>query len=114
MPRVIQVKAAKAVPRPWKCRRCGHEIQPGEPYKWFKSPYRPPVYYCQAHNPRPSELTTSDKLATLYGVQEGVEDDLQAFRDGKIGIEDLASSLESAADEAEGVADEYEIGRAHV
>ena len=108
MPRVIQVKAAKAVPIPRKCRRCGHEIQPGEPYKWFKARYRPPVYYCQAHNPRPSELTTSDKLATLYGAQEGVEDDLQAFSDGKITIEDLTSSLESAADEVGGVADEYE------
>ena len=108
MPRVIQVKAAKAVPIPRKCLRCGHEIQSGESYKWFKHRFQSPRYYCHAHNPRPSELTTSDKLATFYGASEGVEDDLRAFGEGTITIEDLASSLESAADEVEGAATEYE------
>lgn len=98
--RVHYVKSARKSKKARTCR-CGHVVQPGEGYKWAEPRFGPIKIWCHEHSPRRSELTTS-KLATLYDAQddfttEGVET-----------IEDLQASLESLAEVAREVAEEYQ------
>lgn len=105
--RVNVVKAAKPVPTPRLCRRCSHGIQAGESYKWLQPRYGAKVFYCHQHSPRPSEMTSSDKLARLYEAQEGLMDDADAFVHSGLEGEDLKASIEQAIETAREVGDEY-------
>ena len=63
----------------------------------------PKKFFCGEHRPRPSEMTGSDKLATLYAAQEHVEDMIN----GDAGRDDLVAALQEAAETARGVGEEY-------
>lgn len=104
MPRVTLVK--KAQKDQGACRRCGTEIKTGDPYRWFanrigRSSIR--KNFCEKCVPRPSDLTTSDKLSQLYTAQEGLEDAIAAAGS----VDDLACALREAAGEANEVAEAY-------
>jgi hypothetical protein len=101
MPRVYTVKKARASKRSRVCRVCGHEILPGESYRYFEPRYGPAVVYCADHHPRRSHMTTS-KLGAIYDAQ----DDFSAAEYET--VEDLQSALADIATVAEEVANEYE------
>ena len=94
-----------------KCGKCSKEIKPGDPYKWVKpksGPYGGTKRVRCAECPtwRPSELTGSSALSTLYAAQEDASDALgQWDRESK---EDLESILEALA---EGVRDAGNVYR---
>lgn len=90
-----------------KCGRCGQPIEPGQRYLYWQFRYGGKRTRHEAcGRPRPSELTSSDKLSRLYAAQEGVED----FLAGEWAeLADLAEALEAAASEARDVAAEYEL-----
>lgn len=99
---------------PFRCRKCGNAIEPGQDrYEWsfrYGGTYRQHVS-CGA--PRASELTQSAGKQTLYAAQEAVEDALggadpetieefESWRDG------IASALRDASSDATDVAGDYE------
>lgn len=84
-----------------KCGKCGKEIKPGDPYKWVKPKSGPyggtKRVRCQAcPSWRPSELTSSGALSTLYAAQEAAGDDLAAW--DQESLDDLRSILEALAE----------------
>ena len=101
MPRVYTVNKARASKRTRTCRVCGHEIQPGESYRYFEPRYGPPVMYCHEHHPSRSHMTSS-KLGPLYDMQD--EFDPSNYDT----LEDLQTALADIASCAEEVASEYE------
>lgn len=80
MARTTYVKAAQKPQGP--CEKCQKEIAKGDPYKWVKPrAYRGATGWkrkrcmdCPAW--KASELTSSDKLATIYAGQEAAADAL--------------------------------------
>lgn len=112
MARISYVKHARASAKPRSCMRCGHEVQVGEAYKHVSlktGPYSSMTrVWCNAHQPRQSELTANDRKSRLYAAQETLEDALQQFRAGSMSLDDLKQEFEMQADEIEAVADEYE------
>ncbi|KKL96940.1 hypothetical protein LCGC14_1839490 [marine sediment metagenome] len=103
--RVYFIKKARQGMKLRKCVRCSEEIKIGEPYRFITPRFGGKRCFCQKHPPRQSDLT-GGKLGELYGIQEGLEDDLVSFqRDGEV---DMEASLSEAADEADRIADEYE------
>lgn len=114
MPRVIYVKKAQKAKGKRVCARCHQPIKIGDDYYWFANRIGQGSVrknFCSNHLPRPSDTTTSDKMSTLYSIQErmqdqlntgAADDELEAFKSN------LASDLNSAAEEARDVAQEYE------
>ena len=93
---------------PGECQKCGVVIKVGEPYKSIKARYGPKNIRCdKCPDWRPSERTGSDKLSNLYGAREEVEDALAAWDSGGGDASDLRETLESAAETAETVGEEY-------
>jgi chromosome segregation ATPase len=89
----------------YKCGKCGAEISKGDEYYRIKKAFQRVRFRCKDHRPRPSELATSGKKATLLGIQETFQDlQINSAED----VQGAAQELESQADEAEGVADEYD------
>lgn len=89
------------------CYKCGTEIKRGDSYKWFANrigTYSQKKKFCSNCIIRPSDQTTSDKLAQLYSAQELVEDALGVT----FARDDIVSALEEAAAMARDVSDEYE------
>lgn len=88
------------------CRICGHVIVEGESYYHWANrigTYSSKGQTCGQHRPRPSHLTTSDKLATLYAAVESAEDSLD-----EIGSEeDVQGILETLAEAAREVGEMY-------
>lgn len=111
MPKMIYVKSARAAKMPRHCYRCGYEIQPGDSYQHttFKTgPYSSmDRNWCRNHPPRSSETTVNDRLSRLYSAQESVEDAMVRTKT-LADLEDLATALDDAAEEAELVRDEYQ------
>lgn len=89
-----------------KCGKCGAIIAKGEDYIGYWGYYRAPLIRCNKHEcfPRASEMTSSDKLSTLYSASESIQDVLRSFSS----LEDIAQALEDAARDAETTAEEYE------
>lgn len=99
------------VRKPRTCDKCGKPIDKGAmAYNW-KGRYQPMHYRHQAcGRPQPSELTSSDKLSTLYSLREGLESTLgginvDEFTQGD--IESMKDSLNEAAEQAREVGEEY-------
>jgi hypothetical protein len=103
--------AAKARKDAGQCSRCRTPIKAGEPYKWFanrigRSSHR--KNFCKNCNPRPSEMTTSDKLSNLYAAQESIEDALQrGEQDFETFRDNVRAALEEAAQTARDTGQEY-------
>ncbi len=97
---------SKGVRRDLVCGRCQKPIAAGDEYLWFQHAFRAKVIRCPQHYPSQSELTTSDKLARLYSIQEGFDTLLKEFHKAT-NADDVVSALESAEEEAREVAGEY-------
>lgn len=112
MARITFVKSARPSTKDRRCVRCGKLIEPGQSYKhasYKTGPYSSVTKnWCHLHHPRPSETTTNDRLSTLYGLQEGIEDDAARFLAGDLDYDMLATTLDQAADEADSVRDSYQ------
>jgi len=103
MARTFSAKKSKAG-KEIKCGRCSTVIQPGEQYFYFSVGFRGSKQYrCHLHHPLQSELCGS-KMSGAYAANEQLESAIGTAES----LEDLASILESTAEEIEGVRDEYQ------
>jgi len=94
--RVTYVKSAKGRKngQPRRCTSCGKAINPGDSYKWFANRVGRMSMrkdYCADCTIRPSAMTTSPHLQTIYAGQENAEDAL-----GKLGDEASLSDIAEA------------------
>lgn len=106
-----------------KCGKCSKEIKPGDPYKWVKpksGPYGGTKRVRCATCPtwRPSELTSSGALSTLYAAQEEAEDALNQWdREDRSELESILETLAEGVREAGNVyresAENMESGFGH-
>ena len=103
MPTCKTFKARKE----YKCGKCGATIHKGEEYYRIFQRFRKPIIRCKKCRPRPSELTTSDKLSRLYSASEDIEDKLKEAEPTKEFLQELLETLEFAISEAEEVGEEY-------
>lgn len=87
----------------YKCER-GHQIKKGEPYSKICHAFAPVRYRCKNCYPKPSELTTSDKLSRLYGVQEDLAD-WESKKEHN--LQNLSEILDTAINEVEEVGSDY-------
>jgi uncharacterized phage infection (PIP) family protein YhgE len=109
MARAFTAKKSKAG-KQIKCGRCGHVIEPGEQYFYFSVGFRGAKQIrCKEHPPKQSELCGS-KMSGVYAQNEGIESAIADLRAGKGSPSDLASTLETAADEIDSIRDEYQDG----
>ena len=93
---------------------CNTKIGVNDPYKWIKARYGPRRVFCGLHFPRPSEMTSSDKLSVIYGAREDIEDTLGVFMSADndsllTSFDDLVNALESGSGSVNESADEYEM-----
>lgn len=92
------------------CSTCRAPIVPGEPYKWAKGRYTMKNVKCKDHDFKRSELTSSDKKATLYDAEEAAEADVDAAttqEEIEAAMTALADQIAEVAEEYRQVADEY-------
>jgi len=109
MARIHHVKSARTSTKSRKCRRCGHEVQVGEAYKYmdqrigfFKYSTLHTIY-CSQHSPKPSEMA-SGKTAVLLEICEVLENNIQNSE----ASESIKEALEQASSDCEYLADEYQ------
>lgn len=84
-----------------KVCRCGHEIQPGEPYKYATPRYGGRKIWCAKCRPRPSELTGAKYGPLLDTIEDFDSSTLETVDDAKQALEDIAG-------EAREIMEEYE------
>ena len=82
----------------------GTEIKKGDSYYWWK--FRHSGKYYSKTMPRPSQLTQSEFLSTIYALEEGLNDDAELMRDGRMDAEGFADSIENVASEVENLGSE--------
>lgn len=99
-----------------KAQKDNPAVAKGQPYWWWKFPYRPKQY--SATRPRRSQLTQSDKLGRIYDVEDDAAENQRLYVDryGKHGgafaldTDLLTDQLREGADELDDVAEEYREG----
>lgn len=101
--RVHYVGKARAARTPRRCISCGHEVQPGEPYKRAEPRYGPMLIWCASCTPRASQMTSS-KLSTVYAAQEDFASEIEGLDNAA----DIEAALVTVAEAAEEVAQEYQ------
>lgn len=105
MPRVTHVEhARKPMPE--------HGIKVGDSYYWWK--FRFGGKHVSKTMPRQSQLTQSEYLGTMYGIQESLEDACSALREGDVADKDfqqLVDALDSAISDVENQRDECQSKR---
>lgn len=98
MPRVTHVEHAR---KEQKCDN-GEIVKVGEPYYWWK--FRYGSKHVSKTQPRPSQLTQSEFLGTIYDLQDRIEeissDDIREGTAESI-IDDVISQLEDLKSETE-------------
>jgi hypothetical protein len=101
--RVTTVKSARK--DAGTCQKCREPVAAGPSYKWFKPRYgRRVIAHASCPSFRRSELTTNDKLSSLYAIQEEIGD----FKvDSETTLEDAKSFMEDQATAAGDVAEMY-------
>jgi hypothetical protein len=116
MARINKVTKARKSETERQCYKCEVEIKEGETYYWIQNRVgnsSARKNFCENHPPRPSDITTSDKLAALYAARESVEDAMARtdrdtkripFDNYKSGV---ASALDEAGSEARSVGEQY-------
>lgn len=104
---------------PLRCGHCGEDINIGDPYKWVAprahraSRGTRKVRHQTCPGWKPSELTSSPHLATLYAAQEAAEEAASALQapttpeDAEAFLEDLRGILEACAADAMEAAESY-------
>lgn len=105
--------------KPLRCGSCGDPINIGDPYKWvaprahraargFKK-----VRHTSCPGWQPSELTSSQHLATIYAGQEAAQDSIAALtlpaivEDAEAFVAELEEIATAAADDIMGAAESY-------
>lgn len=87
----------------YKCSKCGKKIEKGEEYYRFSvSRFNPLKPRCTGCKPKQSEMTQSEFLSTIWGIEEEI---------AKLGIDDLAepqSVIENFTGQLEELRDETE------
>jgi len=93
----------------YNCSRCDGRIKKGEMYYKIAHKFRTPIKICKKHRcPRPSELTTSDKVSRYLGVGESIYDAMEKFKKREMSLDDLVAEVETGVGELEEVSEEYE------
>lgn len=91
------------------CRKCSEPIKAGDQYYEWKHRHAAPSRQHMSHgSPRQSELCTG-KMSGVYAAIEGLEDTIAEARKTD-DISGLVDALNTAAEEVDGVKDEYEEG----
>lgn len=101
--RVHSVSRARKSKARRVCGRCGHEVQPGESYKYAEPRYGPKKFWCKDHYPKRSELTSA-KIGAAYDLQDDF--DVSSCED----IVDIEGAVQDVISGAEEVRDEYQEG----
>jgi len=101
--RVHYVQKARAAKSPRKCRRCGHEVEVGEPYKHAEPRFGPRLFWCKDHTPKRSE-TSSSKLGPVWDAMDEFDPS------GYESADELTSAVQSIADTAREIGEEYQEG----
>lgn len=118
--------------KPLRCEACGENINIGDPYKWVAPrPHRAArgfkrIRHRSCPGWKPSDLTSSQHLATIYAAQEAADDDIarlnlpvdkdetEAFADSLEEIANAAGdSIQEAADSYRESAEAIEEGFGH-
>jgi hypothetical protein len=112
MARVTYVKKARGTKRGEnrRCTGCGKAIKPGDPYKWFANRIgrmSSRKDYCASCVIRPSMMTTSPHLATIYAAQEAAEDALAKLDRGE-GLDSITQVLRDCAEGYREAKESYE------
>ena len=89
-----------------KARKDNPAVKAGESYYWWAFRFGGKRY--SSVRPRPSQLTSSDKLARIYEAQECVADALDDFKNDLSAVDELVEVLEDYASEVETVSEEYD------
>jgi hypothetical protein len=107
MPRVTTVK--KAQKDQGSCSKCGTPIKRGDGYRHWAFRYGGRYVRCLKPEcaPKASDLTQSAFLQQLASTRETLEEAVAEFERGG-GAEDLATAMETAAEELRTVAEECE------
>ena len=116
MARVRHVKLARKSKKTRKCRVCGHEIEPGESYKYVAKKTGPrssiTLTWCAIHSPKPSDLL-SGRSAELACITEAFESSLSEIDENtedqekiKLNVSTLKSICEDTASAVEDLADD--------
>ena len=58
----------------YKCGKCSCTINKGDTYLSYSPKYQAKKIRCKNCYPKPSELTSSEKLSTLYSIQESMDE----------------------------------------
>lgn len=85
-----------------KARKDNSVVKAGESYYWWA--FRYGGKHCSKTHPRPSQLTQSEYLSTLYGIQESIQDlDLK-----ELSVSDVIEELEGFKEEVSDLGSECE------
>lgn len=101
MPRINHVKKCRK--DQGRCSGCGKDIPIGSAYKWFAKRFGPRYKFHSGCNIRPSQLSGS-KYAVIYDAIEDGEEEIDKATNG----DELKDVLQTVADMAREVAEEYE------
>lgn len=107
---MARVESHTATRKEHRCQRCSEPIAKGQEYYTWSPGFRvQPRYQHKTHGaPRASQRTGNDKLSTLYGAYESIEDALGSVEvSDPESLRELASVVSGAKEEVEGVAEEY-------
>lgn len=107
---MARVETHTATRKEHHCQRCSEPITKGQTYYNWSPGFRVrPQYQHAAHGyPRASQTTGNDKLSTLYGAYESIEDAVGSVeKEDPESLRELASVVSGAKEEVEGVAEEY-------
>jgi hypothetical protein len=98
---------AKVARKEYKCSLTGAIIKKGDTYFEF-TPYRSKPHKCSRY-PKPSEMTGSGKLATLYSIREQMQEYevSEEISSGDDLIEEVRSQCQEWAEEIRSVGEEY-------
>ncbi len=105
--------------KPLKCGSCGNPINLGDGYKWVAprahraAPGIKKVRHTGCPGWKPSELTSSQHLATIYAGQEAADEAISALtiptvvEDAETYLSDLTEIASAAAEDIMGAAESY-------
>lgn len=107
MPQVYtQKKSSRGSKRVCGRAGCGHVIQPGERFYWWKFRYGGKQVRCMEHSPQQYELTQS-KMSTVYQAMDEARNNLGTLEETKAAIESLASTVEEVVQEYRDAAEPF-------
>lgn len=88
----------------YTCSKCENKIEKGEEYYRFSlTRFQVPRILCLSCKPSRSQMTTSDFLSTMYGIEDGsiAKLTLGDMEDARSSVEAIVGELEQLRDETE-------------